>query len=378
MRVAIVTNVTAPYRTELFRYVQPLVMDLRVFFQADTEPLRNWERRPELPYAHDYLKSFTVRLGSRRVGIFGGLGLQLGKDPWDVIVCYGFSMATVACVGLARRKSIDLVIANDGTLETDVCAGPEFHYRRALVASASGYVAASTSAAEYFHKLGANPERVHVVALTVDLVAIRDYKPSTETVAHLKAKIGMGPIVLVAARLVPGKEVLDACNAVHQASRMIPGIKLVVAGDGPMRDQINLWKEEHGARNVILLGMAEWEEMQTLYKMADLVLFPARREKFGMVVIEGLAAGVPVIAYRKVGAARDLICDGTNGFLVDEGDVDGLVDRIEKILSDPSLSRRMREKAAHVVEQHDVRVEARRFVDALHASRARQPDLQHA
>src|SRR5690349_12217676 len=104
VRVAIVTNVTAPYRTELFRHVQPLVTDLRVFFQADTEPLRNWERRPDLPYAHDYLKSFSVRLGSRTIGIFGGLGPQISKQPWDVLVCYGFSMATVACSTVAHRK----------------------------------------------------------------------------------------------------------------------------------------------------------------------------------------------------------------------------------------------------------------------------------
>jgi len=377
VRVAIVTNVTAPYRTELFRHVQPLVTDLRVFFQADTEPLRNWERRPTLPYAHDYLKSFTVRLGSRKVGIFGGLGSQVVRRPWDVLVCYGFSMATVACCGLARRRAIDLVIANDGTLETDVCAGPEFHYRRALVARASGYVAASTSAAEYFLKLGADPARVHVIPLTVDLAAIRDHQPSTKTVAHLRSKIGAGPIVLVAARLVPGKEILDACEAVHRVAQKISDIKLVIAGDGPMRDRVTSWKEAHDAEHVVLLGMAEWEQMLTLYKMADLVLFPARREKFGMVVIEGLAAGVPVIAYRKVGAARDLIRDGINGFLVDEGDVNGLAQRIEEIVGAPSLGCRLKEHAARVVEHHDVRVEARRFVDALHASLALRREGAH-
>jgi glycosyltransferase involved in cell wall biosynthesis len=380
MKVAVVTNLTAPYRTELFRHVQPLLTDLCVLFQADFEPLRTWTSRPDLPYRHDYLRSRVLKLGTRRIGLFSGLGARLAAEPWDCIVSYGFSTASLTCARFAQGEQIPFLIANDGTLETDPKAGPEYYYRRAMVRMASAFVAASRGAAEYFQFLGAPEERIRVVPLTVDLSSIRDYVVDESQMRQMRERIGGGGrIVVFPTRLVEGKQVIDACEAVHGAASRAGETRLVIAGDGPLRRDVEAWSARHKSNRIILLGMIPWDEMMALYRLADIVLFPTKREKFGMVVIEALACGVPVIAYNRGGAARELIRDGINGYLVNEGDVAGLSQRIERVMADSALLAALRKEAVKVVDEHDVRVEARRFVDALRlATDMNQAKHRHA
>jgi glycosyltransferase involved in cell wall biosynthesis len=366
VRVAIVTNVTAPYRTELFTHVHTHVPDLHVYFQSDLEPLRTWERRPSLPFHHTYLSENGIRLGKRRIGLYHGFGRLLRQHAPDLLVGYGFSVATFRMARFSQDSEIPLVIACDATPETDPRSGLEYQYRKWLTSRASAFIAASSAAADYFQELGAARDRIEVVELTTDLEAIRAAQPSDAAVNSIRARLpGDGPVLVVAARLVPEKRIFDACRAFLSAAATIPDLRLAIAGDGPLKPTLQRWIAEHGSSRIHLLGLLTWEEMLALYLESDLLLFPATREKFGMVVIEALAAGVPVIAYRKSGAARDLIRDGENGFLIDEGDVDDMAAKIVQTLSNIPMWAEMGARAAGVIDLHDVRIEAKKFVRTL-------------
>lgn len=371
MRVGIVTNVTAPYRTELFTHLRDSVAELHVYFQSDREPFRSWEQRPRLPYGHTYLKESRIGIGRRSVGLYADLGRHLKAAEFDLLVAYGFSIATVRCAAHAQSRGLPLILACDATAETDVRSGIEYTYRRRIVATAAGFIAASTAAGEYFGLLGAQKDRISVVELTTDLESIRDTAIPESRLQAMREELGAtGPIVTVAARLSPDKRILDACKAVLDAAREIPGICLAIAGDGTQRGQIQEWVRLHGESRIRLLGLLPWERLATLYRISDVMLFPATREKFGMVVIEALASGVPVIAYNKSGAARDLIESGKNGFLVEEEDVPRMTERLIQLLSDDSLRHEMKARAVDVVGEHDVRVEARKFAAALEKARS--------
>jgi glycosyltransferase involved in cell wall biosynthesis len=342
---------------------------LHVYFQSDREPFRSWEQRPTLPYEHTYLREFRIGFGRRSVGVYRDLGRHLKRAHHDLLVAYGFSVATVQCVAHARSWRVPLVLACDATPETDVRSGLEFAYRKRLAASAAGCIAASTPAAEYFELLGVPRERISVVELTTDLQAIRDARIAGSHLQAMRNELGEGPIVTVVARLSPDKRILDACKAVLDAVQEIPSICLAIAGDGVLREEIQEWVTLHGESRIHLLGLLTWEQLIGLYRISDVMLFPATREKFGMVVIEALAAGVPVIAYNKSGAARDLIRNGENGFVVDEGDVLRMTQCLIQVLSDRGLLQRMKARAVEVVDTHDVRVTAKSFAAALEKAR---------
>ncbi len=130
------------------------------------------------------------------------------------------------------------------------------------------------------------------------------------------------PHVLYAGRLSEEKGVLELV----QAATDLP---LVVAGDGPLRDRVP------GA-----LGFVPHSELLRLYERAAIVACPSRREGFGVVCLEAMAHGRPVVA-TPVGGLRDLVVDGVTGLLVPPGDVQALRSALERLLADADLRRRL-------------------------------------
>ena len=130
------------------------------------------------------------------------------------------------------------------------------------------------------------------------------------------------PEVLFAGRLSPEKGILDLVEAAE-------GMKLVVAGDGPLRDRVP------GA-----LGFVPHEDLGPLYSRAAVVACPSRREGFGVVCAEAMAYGRPVVA-GAVGGLLDLVVDGETGLLVPPRDVSALRAALERLLGDRDLRQRL-------------------------------------
>jgi len=93
-------------------------------------------------------------------------------------------------------------------------------------------------------------------------------------------------------------------------------------------------------RMVIYHGTAYGVEKAALFARADVFVFPSYREAFGLVAVEALSAGLPVVA-TTVGALPEMVEEGENGFLVAPGDIPAMVDRIERLLTDLELRHRM-------------------------------------
>jgi glycosyltransferase involved in cell wall biosynthesis len=132
------------------------------------------------------------------------------------------------------------------------------------------------------------------------------------------------PEVLFAGRLSSEKGILELMEAAN-------GMKLVVAGDGPLRDRVP------GA-----LGFVPHHALGPFYERAAVVAVPSHREGFGMACAEAMAYGRPVVA-GAVGGLLDLVADGETGLLVPPRDVPALRGALERLLGDRELRRRMGE-----------------------------------
>jgi glycosyltransferase involved in cell wall biosynthesis len=130
------------------------------------------------------------------------------------------------------------------------------------------------------------------------------------------------PHILYAGRLSAEKGVLELVEAAR-------GLPLVMAGDGPLREQVP-----------DALGFVPHDELLGLYGRAAVVACPSRREGFGVVCAEAMAHGRPVVA-SAVGGLRDLVVDGETGLLVAPGDVAALRAALERLLADAELRRRL-------------------------------------
>jgi N-acetyl-alpha-D-glucosaminyl L-malate synthase BshA len=138
--------------------------------------------------------------------------------------------------------------------------------------------------------------------------------------------------------------------------------RLVLVGEGPELPRVRGLVEENGlADRVDFLGQVE--DLEALLPCADLVLLPSLHESFGLVALEAMSCGVPVIATTR-GGTREFIEDGVNSILRDPDDIDGMVTAARRLLSDADWRRQVGEEARRdAVESYGARCVLRQYIE---------------
>jgi len=130
-----------------------------------------------------------------------------------------------------------------------------------------------------------------------------------------------------------------------------PNLRLLVAGDGDLRSAYQRVARTLGlSARVHFLGSVAHRALPAVYGAADVVILPSQlQESFGLVLIEAMACGKPVIASRLPGA-RTIVDDGVDGLLVDPGNVGDLAEKIQMLMDDPRRRWEMGKKGRAKVE----------------------------
>ena len=149
------------------------------------------------------------------------------------------------------------------------------------------------------------------------------------------------PVVLYVGRIAPEKNLKLAVQAFRAIQQRIPQARYVWVGDGPARATL-----EAANPDFIFVGVQRDEALARHYASADLFPFPSLSETFGNVILEAMAAGLPVVAYAE-GAAREHLVDGVNGYCIESGNTAAFIDAAVRLASNPGLIRHMG-RAAHV------------------------------
>jgi glycosyltransferase involved in cell wall biosynthesis len=164
-----------------------------------------------------------------------------------------------------------------------------------------------------------------------------------------------GRPLLLAVGMMRSGDKLDSYRVLARALRRIARRpwQLAVVGDGVARDAVERAFAPLGDR-VTYLGALEARSLPPVYAAADLYVWPAVREAYGMAILEAAAAGLPAVAGRGVGVA-DLVEDGRTGLLVGSDDDAGLARSIAALLDDPARRQAMSRAALErVAARHDI------------------------
>jgi phosphatidylinositol alpha-mannosyltransferase len=150
-----------------------------------------------------------------------------------------------------------------------------------------------------------------------------------------------GRRLLWVGRLDPQKGFRMAVRAFGRLAAELPDLHLIVAGDGRDRDAVGSLPPEVRGR-VVMLGTVPHELLPPYHAAADAFVAPALgQESFGMVLVEAMAAGVPVVA-SDIAGYREVVRDGEDGLLVPPGDPAALAAGVRRVLDDPALASRLR------------------------------------
>jgi len=160
-------------------------------------------------------------------------------------------------------------------------------------------------------------------------------------------------ILISVGRLAPEKNWETLLRAFAKVYPEHQDLRLMLIGDGPARESLQTLASELGiAEHVTFMGSLPFEEVPAYLKAADVFSFASITETQGLVTIEAMAAGLPVVAVDGSGT-RDIVEHGKQGFLV-ENDADALAKGLRDLLSDPRQMKRFSNNALKKAKTFDV------------------------
>ncbi|MDD4908502.1 MAG: glycosyltransferase [Candidatus Omnitrophica bacterium] len=193
-------------------------------------------------------------------------------------------------------------------------------------------------------------DKVEIIPMGVDADS---FKPGDIT---LKYSIKEEYSILTVGRLVNWKGTQYLIMAMVEVIKSFPKAKLLVIGDGPERTSLEALAIRLGLKdNVLFLGVVKNADLPRYYISADIFCLPSvelagQTEALGVVLLEAMACGTPVIASR-VGGTLDIIEDGHNGLLVPQKSPHELSSAIIAILSNPEAARKFSTNGRATIEK---------------------------
>lgn len=137
-----------------------------------------------------------------------------------------------------------------------------------------------------------------------------------------------------------------------KAMKLLPKIKLIIVGKGSEEYSLRVKVKRNKLENVEFVGFKEGFELKRLLIKSRFTILPSVwYEVAPLSILESLACGKPVIA-SKIGGIPELVKDGFNGFLVDSGNVEDLVEKIDRLWNNPVLCRKLGKNARDYVEKN--------------------------
>jgi glycosyltransferase involved in cell wall biosynthesis len=186
-------------------------------------------------------------------------------------------------------------------------------------------------------------ERVNLWQRGVDTETFQPNLASLEMRNRLSQGNPDAPLLLYVGRLSAEKEI----DRIKPVLESIPSARLALVGDGPNRQNLEKYFAGTPTHFVGYLG---GQELASAFASSDAFIFPSTTETLGLVLLEAMAAGCPVVAARS-GGIPDIVEDGVNGFLFDPKDENGAIAATQFLLSQKEERETLRRNARREAER---------------------------
>jgi glycosyltransferase involved in cell wall biosynthesis len=227
------------------------------------------------------------------------------------------------------------------------------HWEKKALRQAKVTVAVSERVATDLLKVGVPPERIQVILNGVDL---QEFSPSSTDRKRWRLP-EEGPVALFVGDIrIPRKNLDTVLHALAQ----VPELHLAVAGVVEGSPYPQLATSLGLTERVHFLGFRQ--DVPELMQAVDLLVFPSRYEPFGLVVIEAMASGLPVVTARTTGAA-EIVTPEAGIVMSDPDDTQALVEALSTLTSDRNLRSQMGQAARAISEQYSWKRMAQSYMD---------------
>jgi glycosyltransferase involved in cell wall biosynthesis len=341
-RVVYWNNIPAPYMVDRFNAVARRGnLEFEAWFSARSERDRSWDvDEPSWHFPYRYLPSVDRGMSA----LAFPTPLLRGRAP-DVFVSLYAGAGFLAGSALARLRGARTAFWVEVTYDAWV---QRRRWKEALksrvLPRADGILTAGDDGRSFARRYGARDDRIHHVPHVIDFDGFsRGARLTPPERDLLRSELGVSGVTFAyVGRLWRGKGLtylLDAFGELQQ--RNVGDVSLLLVGDGRDEDLLRAKTRANGLENVIFCGFQPGDVLPRLYAACDVFVFPTLGDPFGMVVLEAMACGLPVIATTASGEIADRVMEGVNGLLVPPANSTQLLDRMTLLARDADLRRRM-------------------------------------
>jgi len=338
-RVALLTSFIAPYRTAVFKDLERRCKEFEIFVLRPVEADRAWsvdwedlpvrqQRSLMVPgtwrHPHGFSESQPIHLP------YDTIPQLIRFDP-DVILADELGLRTLqAAVYRAIGRRTRLVVWAKLSEVTEQGRGRfRLFLRRVLLQLADAVIVNGGSGARYVKNLGVKADKVFRVPQTTDVASFLAI-PSERAPAVRHRLLYCG-------RLVQLKGLVPFLSNLAEFARQRPNqpIEVWFAGDGPLRSDLTQFPLPANLA-LTFLGDVPYDRLPEVYSQAGILIFPTLADEWGLVVVEAMAAGLPVLGSLHSQAVEDLLTDGLDGWTFRPDDCAGLRSALNRAFGAPA------------------------------------------
>jgi glycosyltransferase involved in cell wall biosynthesis len=343
VRVAMVTNIPAPYRLPTYELLADFPgIELTVIFCSGREPDREWDLQ-RLRVPHVFLRERVLAWKGRYIHANPDVWSRLRALEPEAIITTGFNPTHLIAFAFARLYRVRHIAMTDGTAVSESRLSALHHWLRRLVYRRShAFIGAGEGSFALYRQYGVPESSLYQSHLCAN-------NPVFAATTAPQRDIDL----IFCGRFAAGKLPLFAIEVAEQVARRLGRrVVLLLVGSGELNaqmrqavDQASRWIDARFA------GFARQSELPAHYARSRLLLFPTAGDTWGVVANEACAAGVPVIVSPQAGVAGDLVRDGENGRVL-ALDVGLWADAAATLLFDDAAWRRMSQRALELVQPY--------------------------
>jgi len=210
-------------------------------------------------------------------------------------------------------------------------------------------------------------EKVHLVERLYLGINLDVFRPDPEIVKEWD--------VIFMGRLEPMKSVDLFPEMVSILSKELPDLRVVMTGEGSLKEQIFDEFEEKDVRKFVeYLGVVEISKVPELINKSRVFIYPSRREPFGLSIVEAMACGVPIVTTNVYGP-KEIVTHGHDGMAISPDNVLELAETIKTLLIDEALRKRLSKNARKMVENRfDIKTHALSLIAMYKDSKEHQKE----
>lgn len=385
-RIAIVASHPIQYQAHWFRELtRSAELDVEVLYCHDAMPedqaragfgvAFEWDVPLLEGYRHRFLRNAARKHG---VSDFSGTdspelrGIII-HERYDAVMVSGWhTKSYLQAIAACRESATPVMVRGDSHLHDDrsgVRQAVKWLPYRYFISRMDACLAAGIWSRDYFIHYGARPERVFIVP---HCVAQKAPRSDAETqIARTESRMRWqvrepATVFLFAGKFISRKRPFDFIHALAAASAAGTPVHGLMAGDGPMRSEMEALATSLSAP-ITFTGFLNQSAMVDAYVASDILVLPSEQDTWGLVVNEAMTNGRACIVSDRVGCGPDLILAGQTGFVFPLGDAGALADCMRRISETNGMASRMGAAAKALIAGHSARAAVEGLLAAVAA-----------